>query len=143
MHLAAAVNTKVPGRPLRRPRQESPSEFRGCSVLQRGAGRDGAGASSGRLGNVYVGGNVTNSYFETGGPLSSLFAQGNLTNTSVQAGSLSAVYVRGTISEDSTDGDTDAIHAGAGSYFVIDSTKFAQITPTVSESFAGVAASTG
>jgi len=104
---------------------------------------NGAGPSSGRLSSVYVGGSVSNSFFETGGPLSSLFALGDFTNSSVQAGSLSVVYVRGTISEDSSDGDEDEIHADTGSYFVIDSTKFAQITSAVSESFAGVTASAG
>ena len=41
------------------------------------------------------------------------------------------------------DGDKDTIHADAGSYFVIDSTKFAQITSDVSDTFGGVAASAG
>jgi len=104
---------------------------------------NGAGASSGRLGGVYVGGSVSNSYFETDGLLSGLFALGSFTNSSVRAGSLSVVYVRGTISEDATDGDTDEIHADAGSYFVIDSTKFSQITAEQSDTFSGVAASAG
>jgi len=104
---------------------------------------NGSGASSGRLSSVYVGESVTNSLFEADGLLSSLFSLGDFTNSSVQAGSLSVVYMGGTISEDSSDEDTDAIHADTGSYFVIDSTKFAQITPTVSESFAGVTASAG
>jgi len=104
---------------------------------------NGAGASSGRLGSVYVGGSVSNSLFEADGLLASLFGQGSFTNSSVQAGSLSVVYVGGTISEDSTDGDTDLIHANAGSYFVIDSTKFSQITSAVSDTFSGVAISVG
>jgi len=104
---------------------------------------NGAGASSGRLGSVYVGGSVTNSLFEADGLLSSLFSLGSFTNSSVQTGSLSVVYVGGTISEDSSDGDEDAIHADTGSYFVIDSTKFAQITPTEPDTFSGVVASVG
>jgi len=102
---------------------------------------NGAGPSSGRLGSVSVGGSVSNSRFEADGLLPSLFALGDFTNSSVQAGSLSVVYVRGTISEDSSDGDEDEIHADTGSYFVIDSTKFSQITPTAFDSFSGVTAS--
>jgi len=97
---------------------------------------NGAAPSSGRLASVYVGTSVTGSRFEADGLLSSLFSLGNFTNSSVQAGGLSAVYVRGTISEDSTDDDTDTIHANTGSYFVIDSTKFTQITPTTADTFA-------
>ena len=104
---------------------------------------NGAGASSGRLGSVYVGASVTRSRFEADGLLSSLFALGSFTNSSVQAGSLSVVYARGTISEDSTDADTDLIHADTGSYFVIDSTKFAQITSAVSDTFGSLIASVG
>ena len=39
---------------------------------------------------------------------------GSFTNSSVQADSLSVAYVRGTISEDGTEGDTDEIHAREG-----------------------------
>ena len=53
------------------------------------------------------------------------------------------VYVRGTISQDGADGDTDLIHANAGSYFVIDSTTFTQITPTTADTFGGLTASVG
>jgi len=88
-----------------------------------------------------VGGSVTNSLFEADGLLSSPFSLGSFTNSSVQAGSLSVAYVRGTISEDSSDGDEDEIHSGTGSYFVIDSSKFAQVTPTALDVFGGVAAS--
>ncbi len=102
---------------------------------------NGAGASSGRLSSVYVGGSVSNSLLEADGLLSSLFSLGSFTNSSVQAGSLSVVYVGGAISEDLTDGDTDAIHADTGSYYVIDSTKFAQITSAVSDTFGGLIAS--
>ena len=122
---------------------------------------NGAGASSGRLGSVYVGGSMTesrfeadgllssvyvggsvsNSLFETDGLLSSLFSQNDFYNSTVQSGSLSVVYVRGRISENSTDGDTDEIHADTGSYYVIDSHKFSQITPTAFDVFGGVIAS--
>jgi len=77
------------------------------------------------------------------GPLSSLFALGSLTNSSVQAGSLSVVYVGGTISEDSSDGDTDIIHAETGGYLVIDWTKVSRMVPTALDTFGGVAASVG
>ncbi len=40
-------------------------------------------------------------------------------------------------------GDTDEIHADTGSYYVIDSTKLAQITAEQSDTFSGVAASVG
>ncbi len=100
-------------------------------------------ANRGRLSSVYVGGNATGSRFEVGGLLSSPFALGSFTNSTVQAGSLSVVYVGGQISEDSTDGDTDTIHADSGSYYVIDSTKFTHITPTAPATFGGVAASVG
>ncbi len=64
-----------------------------------------------------------------------------MVNSTVQAGSLSVVYVGGAISEDTSDGDTDEIHADAGSYYVIDSTKFAHITPTAPDTFSGLVAS--
>jgi len=86
---------------------------------------------------------VSNSLFEAQGPLPSLFALGDFTNSGIQAGSLSVVYVGGTISEDSTDADTDAIHADTGSYMVMGSGKFAQITGTASDTFGGVVASVG
>jgi len=99
--------------------------------------------SGGGLGSVYVGGSVRDAFFQTGAHLSSLFTQGDFTNSSVQTGSLSVLYVGGTISEDATDGDTDEIHADTGSYFVADSTKSAQITAEQSDAFSGVAASVG
>jgi len=76
--------------------------------------------SGGALSSVYVGGSVNDSVFEAGGRLSSPFALGDFTNSSAQAGSLSVVHVGGAIGEDSTDGDTDAIHAGEGRFFVRD-----------------------
>jgi len=88
-----------------------------------------------------VDGSVTNSYFKADWVLSSVFSLGDFTNSSVQAGSLSVVYVGGQISEDDADGDEDAIHADTGSYFVIDSTKYAQITPAALDTFGGLIAS--
>jgi hypothetical protein len=103
---------------------------------------NGTGPSAGRLSSVYVGGNATGSRFEVEGLLSSLVASGSFTNSSVQAGSLSVVYVGGAISEDTSDGDTDEIHAFAGSYYVIDlPTGFKHITPTASATFGGLVAS--
>ncbi len=84
---------------------------------------------------------MDNSYFEAEGLLSSPFSLGSFTNSSVQSGSLSVVYVGGTISEDFSDGDEDEIYADTGSYFVMDSTKFAQITPTALDTFGGLVAS--
>ncbi len=49
--------------------------------------------------------------------------------------------VGGAINEDSSDEDTDTIHADTGSYFVIDSAKFAPITAEQSATFGGLTAS--
>ncbi len=83
---------------------------------------NGTGPSAGRLSSAYVGGNATGSRFEVERLLSSLVAQGNFANSSVQAGSLSVVYVGGALSEDGTDGDTDEIHADEGRSFARDET---------------------
>ena len=83
--------------------------------------------TSGSLNSVWTAGDVNSSVFRLtdglGNPtgrLGSFFAQGDLSNTTIQAGELGKVLVRGQIWEDSTDGDQDEIHALSGRFFAMD-----------------------
>ena len=63
-----------------------------------------------------------NASIEAGGLLKSLSVGGDFYNSSIDAGELSKVKVKGIVSEDDSDGDVDEIHAGVGSFSTADAT---------------------
>ena len=82
---------------------------------------------SGSLHSVWTAGDINSSVFRLTdglgnpqGDLGSFFAQGDLSNTTIQAGELGKVLVRGQIWEDDSDDDHDEIHALSGRYFAMD-----------------------
>ena len=70
--------------------------------------------NAGSLTSLWAGGKADRAVFRADDTLQSVFVQGDLTNTTVGAGKLGRLRVRGRISEDASDGDKDEIWAHAG-----------------------------
>jgi hypothetical protein len=99
--------------------------------------------TAGNLGRIAVRGDVTGSTVDVSGRLGLVAARGDMDNATVDAGELGRVVVRGRISEDSTDGDADEIHAASGRFFAADTTWAGVIDAGNDHFFDGVRAYVG
>jgi hypothetical protein len=82
----------------------------------------GAGALKGTLGKVSIAGSLRRATWTITGSAGAIAVRGDLTNATIVADLLGSVAVTGRISQDGTDGDTDAIHALSGGFSVRDLT---------------------
>ena len=102
------------------------------SVTVRGSMEDtDLSVSNSYLGSVNVSGDILNSHIrlsdgpdddDLSGYLGRVYSGGNMHNTTIEARRLGSVYVRGAITEDNSDGDTDVIRALEGRFWAQDST---------------------
>jgi len=95
-------------------------------------------AAAGGVGKISVTGSVRGALIETGGLLKSLSVGEDLHNSSIDAGALRKVKVKGVISEDDSDGDVDEIHADSASFSIADATWKGVVDVTHDHWFDGV-----
>lgn len=95
--------------------------------------------SSGRLNRVLVRGDMVQSTLDAAtGDIGPIDVLGNMENSTITARSLRRIVVRGEISEDGTDGDTDEVHATTGRFFAADRTWRGWIEDATGHDFSGV-----
>ena len=99
--------------------------------------------SDGNLSVLQVLGSVESSSMNVCGQLGVIAVGRDFWNTSVDAGSLRAVRVRGQIGEDDTDGDADEIRARDGRFWVRDADEWAWIDGTSSSCLGNVSCVVG
>jgi len=89
------------------------------------------------------GGDAVGAEINLAGGLSSAYLTGNMTNTTIETDTIGRITVRGLISEDGTDGDTDEIHAAAGTFYIRDATWRGTISAATDHFFNGLRAWVG
>jgi len=99
--------------------------------------------TTGGVRNMSVTGSVRNASIQVGGLMKSLSVGEDFYNSSIYAGALSKVKVKGVISEDDSDGDVDEVHADGGSFSIADATWMGILDITHDHWFDGVRAWVG